>query len=481
MFRSTLLLLYFGSFFTLEAQTPRSAPCNYEALFQAGRRFMDASAPQYDSALLKFNSARRCNPGKGAEIDQEIQKVLDGIRLQRDEARRARAQSEKNAKALAQTLNKLEKTSAELVKLILKDAEELILNLKYAEAWKKLRYAAQTGVLIHEVELLMLEPVFWFVETGDCKQAIQMLQMLIQPDFFNRPVIQKELRSIAQLDSLQQKKHLLNCIQELDQGTFQRLQQRYFPEMVLVLGDTFHLGCDPAWSNSDCNSAPLVSLSDFTMSKSEVTYWQFGLYCAANNLPIQDHTPEWGIYGNNPVVLVNWYDAVQYTNWVNKRFSLPEKYVFENQEFIAIKTKLNESGYRLPTEAEWEFAARSGKLHSPFPYSGGDELSVDDIGWYDENSVENGTPRTHPVKLKKPNALGIYDLSGNVWEWCQDWHAPLLPGPQHNPLGPAEGESRVLKGGAFSFGAASLRVYNRNAFAPTESDKNSGFRVVKGW
>ena len=111
--------------------------------------------------------------------------------------------------------------------------------------------------------------------------------------------------------------------------------------------------------------------------------------------------------------------------------------------------------FRLPTEAEWEFAARGGNSSKHFVYSGSNNIG--DVAWYKNNS----NIATHEVAAKQPNELGIYDMTGNVWEWCQDWYADYSNNAQTNPTGPVSGESRVHRGGSWGFVASGCRISSR--------------------
>ena len=130
--------------------------------------------------------------------------------------------------------------------------------------------------------------------------------------------------------------------------------------------------------------------------------------------------------------------------------------------------------FRLPTEAEWEFAARGGNSSRGYKYSGSN--NIDDIAWYDGNSGS----KTHPVKQKQANELGIYDMSGNVCEWCSDWWSGSYSrGSQTNPKGPSNGSDRVSRGGGWYFHARRCRVSNRNYGAPSGRINYLGFRLAR--
>ena len=217
-------------------------------------------------------------------------------------------------------------------------------------------------------------------------------------------------------------------------------------EMVFVKGGTFTMGATAEQgSDASSNEKPThsVKLSDFYIGKYEVTQAQWK-----------------AIMGTNP------------SNW--KGDNLPVENVSWNdvQEFI---TKLNaQTGkkYRLPTEAEWEYAARGGNQSKGYKYSGSNSIS--NIAWYDANSNK----MTHIVGQKSPNELGIYDMSGNVWEWCQDWLGNYSSSFQTNPIGPSSGSYRVLRGGSWSYVARTCRVSIRGYSKPADRYNRHGFRLA---
>ena len=160
---------------------------------------------------------------------------------------------------------------------------------------------------------------------------------------------------------------------------------------------------------------------------------------------------------DNPVENVSWDDAVEFCRRLSE---LPAE---------------KEAGnvYRLPTEAEWEYACRAGTTTM---YSfGDDESKLGDCDWFSENS---GT-KTHPVGGKKPNAWGLYDMHGNVWEWCQDLYGDYPSGPVTDPTGPATGSDRVYRGGSWYGTAVYCRSANRHWYLPSYRSINLGFRVVR--
>jgi formylglycine-generating enzyme required for sulfatase activity len=164
---------------------------------------------------------------------------------------------------------------------------------------------------------------------------------------------------------------------------------------------------------------------------------------------------------NCPVEKVSWEDAVGYANALSRREGLPECY--SGSTF----TGLGCSGYRLPTEAEWEYAARAGTTAATYANLAG-------VAWYDANSGA----ATHPVGQKQPNAWGIYDMLGNVFEWTGDWY-DTYPGTVTDPTGPATGSFRVTRGGSWNFYARNARAAGRVYDAPYNNYSFLGFRLSR--
>ena len=134
-------------------------------------------------------------------------------------------------------------------------------------------------------------------------------------------------------------------------------------------------------------------------------------------------------------------------------------------------SQLTGKTYVLPTEAQWEYAARGGVKSKGYKYSGSN--TIDDVAWYRSNSSS-----TNPVGRKQANELGLYDMSGNVWEWCSDWYGFYSSESQSNPIGSLTGSNRVLRGGSWNDHAGTCRVSNRYYYLPSVRYADSGFRVV---
>ena len=213
-------------------------------------------------------------------------------------------------------------------------------------------------------------------------------------------------------------------------------------EMVFVKGGTSTMGC----TDDECMDIELpahqVTVSSFYMGKYEVTQKEWVAVMGSNPSMIKGD--------NLPVENVSWDDV---------------------QVFLTILNAASGKKYRLPTEAEWEYAARGGNTSFGFKYSGSNNL--DEVAWY----VENSGHKTHPVGTKQPNELGIHDMSGNVYEWCNDWVGAYSASAQTNPQGPSNGSSRIDRGGCYDSNI-NCRVSFREGWKPNFSSFYLGFRLV---
>ena len=217
-------------------------------------------------------------------------------------------------------------------------------------------------------------------------------------------------------------------------------------DMVRVEAGTFTMGATAEMKNTEDSEKPthrVTLTNDYYIGKYEVTQalWQ----------AVMGDDPSYFKGDNLPVEAVTWDDC---------------------QEFIGKLNRITGKTFRLPTEAEWEYAARGGNKSRGYQYSGSNNLS--DVAWYDDNSGD----KTHAVGTKQPNELGIYDMSGNVWEWCQDWYETYSSSSQVNPTGANSGSCRVVRGVSWYNNARDCRLSLRGSNTPDFRSSNLGLRLV---
>jgi formylglycine-generating enzyme required for sulfatase activity len=246
------------------------------------------------------------------------------------------------------------------------------------------------------------------------------------------------------------------------------------PEMVKVEGGTFKMTPKEAQTDTKTKSKNNydVTVSTFEISKYEVTVadWKAFINAAKLEMPAK---PSWGWNDDYPITNVTWTEAIRYCNWLSKANNLKPAYTKDGDKYTC---NFAANGYRLPTEAEWEFAAKGGKKSKNYTYSGSNDLEL--ISWYAQNSRKS--PKQIGTKLA--NELGIYDMSGNVWEWCWDWYSPIYYKTEKrvNPVGPERGEKRCIRGGSWDSSKIDyLKPSNGLNSNPTSTNSFFGFRVVR--
>jgi formylglycine-generating enzyme required for sulfatase activity/TolB-like protein len=229
---------------------------------------------------------------------------------------------------------------------------------------------------------------------------------------------------------------------------------------VRVEGGTFQMG-----GTAYDNEKPIhsVTVKSFSIGKYEVTQKEW--------FEIMGTNPSNFKGDNLPVESVSWLEAVEYCNRRSVKEGLTPAYRGSGDN---ITCDWNANGYRLPTEAEWEYAARGGN-RDPMAYEYSGSNSVDTVAWYDGNSGK----RTHEVGTKAPNSLGLYDMSGNVWEWCWDRYGSYSSGSQTDPRGASSGSNRVDRGGSWLNSAQYVRSAGRSHSTPSIRGDGLGFRVLR--
>ena len=303
--------------------------------------------------------------------------------------------------------------------------------------------ASEILKLSYDAQLQRLYACFLIALSAGNLQGCENNFLLLSPPQIDFRIVKKE-----------EKKHH-NIFNELD---------RYFDvkgvkfKMVKVKGGTFMMGATDQDDEASDREKPAhkVTLDDYYIAETQVTQalWQAVM---GTTIQKQAQQGDWstdlkGVGDNNPMYYISWYDC---------------------QEFIQKLNQLTGGTFALPTEAQWEFAARGGNFSKGYKYAGSNNLG--DVAWFGDNSNDE----THPVAQKKANELGLYDMSGNVWEWCNDWFDEYYyqSSPERNPQGPTSGGDRVLRGGSWSDDAGDCLVSSRGDDFPGYRDYVSGMRL----
>jgi len=253
-------------------------------------------------------------------------------------------------------------------------------------------------------------------------------------------------------------------------------------DMVLVKSGSFIMGDDNAVDSNQKPAHKVNITKSFYISKYEVTFEQYDVFCNDTKRELARDNG-WGRC-DMPVIFVSYYDAIEFCNWLSRKERLipcysPKKDDTKKKKKSKVRNwqcDFTVNGYRLPTEAEWEYAASGGNNTNNYIYSGSNNL--DEVAWYGGNSDR----KPHPVGKKKPNDLGVYDMTGNLCEWCWDWFDGRYYGqsPVDDPKGPDKGSwFRSIRGGGFDNSKIGMTVKFRDTEDGICKEKDFGFRIVR--
>ncbi len=377
------------------------------------------------------------------------------------------------------TETKLESTAGGYFDELKEKLSGQIYGLEYFEAQSTLNTMFQLNIRREELIPFLFEMLFFWNETKGIQPLEQTFAFWRDSNLLSQNLA-TEFQLLLQKndrDSIRQ------WLQKFDPNKYDDLLKKYCAPkhsvMLEIAGGQLEIGED--------KGKRLAKVPTFHLANVQTTWWQYGLFLFATSKEkeLKDKTPNWGIKGDHPVVKVSWYDAIEYCNWLSSVQGLENAYSIDKTKkdpanenkndkvkwLVTMNPKAN--GYRLPTELEWEFAARGGTATKKTKYAGSDDLEK--VAWYDKNA--NGT--THAGGELKPNELGLYDMSGNVWEWCFDWKDDY---PQNLPIdfsGAESGSGRVLRGGAWYDGDYICRVAFRYRYAPNLRNYSVGFRLAQ--
>ncbi|MDX2134746.1 MAG: SUMF1/EgtB/PvdO family nonheme iron enzyme [Saprospiraceae bacterium] len=485
----------------------------FDNLLKTGDNQLKGAKPDYQEAINAYTAAILACTERAGEAKQRLAKMVSDINKLKENAvisektaKEARADLEK---ALTDIRAKNRTTFESFVGL----GANLIYTLDHADALEEMKVAMDIEVEAELKRQQLTEPlcelVYFFAEGGRrpelARKAAELL-LQVNSDATYAPVLQQCLQ-----ESWNTRSQFAPLLENLP--FFLKFQARYYPELVTVpLGadGIFEMGSDSSeWKRESDEHLHQVKLSTYQIAATPITFYQFALYSEAVDRVLASRTPYWGRFGDHPVVNVNWYEAAEYAHWLNVQLGLPPVYQIHKKfnsdlnnqvQNDVLKWKVDwnwqAKGYRLPTEAEWELAARAGVGAKRTVFAGSDTLN--EVGWYWENSgdkplsvnwdpilIYDNIGRTHPVKAKKDNGIGVFDMSGNVWEWCWDWYKGDYydkcknQGLVQNPQGPESSSGgRVFRGGNWLYELKYCRVAHRGFSHPGFRRDYIGFRLV---
>ena len=460
------------------------------------QRYHDSNAPAQNAWRLVES---KINQPEADFSEYDLQTIMDGEKFMQTIPSKVLGRIKASKEKIAKRNATIKDNNAFIFDTLQGGAHEHIQQIEPLEAIKKFRAAVNVPVPEEEKRKKLyedlLELAFLFAKVQQPVNARAALTIFRQLPGHSEQIWQGVEKCLA--EKWGKGHQFLDFLKDIKPDFIATMADRYYPNMIKVKGDTFKMGTkDYEW----CSPPHDVEVSDFYMAQTPTTFFQYGLYCIATGKSIKKHTPPWGRIGNHPLVLIRWYEAIEYSNWLSEQLGLPAFYDIDKEQkdpnnhgndWMQWTIKpLNNKGFCLPTNAEWEFAARGGKHHASYKYAGSDK--PDKVAWHEGNAGGE----THPVKGLDPNDLRLYDMSGNVWEWCWDWFGydyykkcvekqkTEKQKVTTNPTGPEASEKeqnfgRVVRGGSWFNEAESSRVALRSWIDPSFQNLTLGFRLVR--
>ena len=509
------------------ATAARSQCPEFDKLLKKGDNYLRGNKPNYQEAINAYTAAILACSDRAGEAKQRFAKMVSDINKLKENAvatekRATEAQKEtalERDKAQAALAN-LEKALADIRAKNLTTFESfaslgvnLIYTLDHAEALEKMKVAVNIEVEPGVKRQRLTEPIselLYFFAEGGRRPALARTAAELLLQLSPEAGLEQALRQCVQ-EGWSTRTQFAPLLRKLP--SFPLLQARYYPELISVpmgADGIFEMGSDPSeWKRESDEQLHSVKLAAYKIAATPTTFYQFALFCEAVGKGLASRTSYWGRFGDHPVVNVSWYEALEYANWLNEQQGLTPPYTIlkdkdsdpDNRVRLDyLKWKIDwdrtAKGFRLSTEAEWELAARAGVGAPRTLFAGSDTLDM--VGWYWENSgdkplsgdwdlnrIYDNNGRTHPVKQKKDNGIGIYDMSGNVYEWCWDWYDAEYynecqkEGTAQNPAGAkSSADGRVIRGGSWPSFAEYCRTASRYGNYPGYRSNYIGFRLV---
>jgi len=433
---------------------------------QQKAREMTELAKKSEAVAADKTTEAETNLRKAEDEQEKARRAIDDLDKQAAATEEQKRIARQNLAAADRALAQARAATADVVASLLEKSRNDIHRLEYDNARATLLKAAALGQRKTEVVEALYEIAFVDYHTGQTARADSLVGAIAAGLGTDRGQV---------LASFEKSERLTPPLTTLAAA----MQARYFGDMIPIKGGSFDL---KEYNYTEDTIAYRATVSPFCMAATETTWWQYHLFCQASGYKVSEKPAGWGGEGNNPVVNVSWYDAVLYANWRSEKAGLKPVYSIDSlnkdpknlgeyddlQWTITLLPNIN--GFRLPTEAEWQYAA-TNRGQDNFAYAGSDSLEL--VGWYYGNSGS----RTHPVQRLQANALGLYDMSGNVWEWCWDWYGNYPTEPTNDWRGPETGEIRVSRGGSWRGNAGGCRSAYRSGDGPAYRDVLVGFRL----
>ncbi len=376
-----------------------------------------------------------------------------------------------------------------LQQFLLESAQMDILNTNYDAAVEKTNTVYTLISSPDTVSSIYFEIAFCFLEADRLDRATGLFDTIAQ--LRDNNAARASLRELAGKEPAQKAQLLRQIRQQIDSQRNSRLLSRYLPTRFgSIPSGTLVLGGD---NRDKAKGNCQAMINHFSLGVNEVTFYEYDLFCTATNRS-KPSDNGWG-RGQRPVIDIDWYDAVEYCNWRSRQEGLQEMYKIDKGSASdtrnwPVTCNWSANGYRLPTEAEWEFAAGNGEKHNQFSW--GNEIPIDQKNgnladevaktkfpdWEIFKRYTDGFAYTAPSGSYQPNDFDLYDMTGNVWEWCWDSYDKNYCNNNNNPS-KSSGADRVLRGGSWGSFPKDCAVSSRFHNKPDTRNFSIGFRLAK--